>query len=50
MSQRFQCNLIHGKIQVTNGKKIAYAQFCCNIRLQREEINRTRLTVYGNKL
>ena len=38
------------KKDVTKGKKITYAQFYCDIRLQKVEINRTRLAVGGNLL
>ena len=42
-------HFIHKK-DVLKGKKITYAQFCCDIQLQKGEINRTRLTVGGNLL
>ena len=33
------------------GKKITYARFCCDVRLlQKDDINRTRLTVGGDRL
>ena len=41
--------MIHKK-DAPKRKKITYAQFCCDIRLQKDEINRTRLTVGGNLL
>ena len=33
---------------ISYNKKITYAQFCCNIRLQKDETSRTRLTVGVN--
>ena len=36
------------KNQVPKGKKFTYARFCCNIRPQKEEKNRTRMTVGGD--
>ena len=36
--------------QVPSGKKVTYARFCCDIRLQKDDINRTRLTVGGDRL
>ena len=42
-------HFIHKK-DVPKGKKITYARFCCDVRLQKDEINRTRLTVGGNLL
>ena len=38
------------RIQVPIGKKVTYALFCCDIRLQKDDINQTRLTVGGNRL
>ena len=32
------------------GKKITYAYFCCDVWLQKDDINQTRLTVGGDKL
>ena len=32
------------------GKKITYAQFCCDVQLQIDDINQTRLTVGGDQL
>ena len=40
---------IHRK-EGPNGKKIIYAQFSCDIRLQIDEISRTRLLVGGDRL
>ena len=31
-------------------KKITYARFCCDISLQKDNINQTRLTVGGDRL
>lgn len=31
-------------------KKITYARFCCDVRLQKVDINQTRLTVGGDRL
>ena len=43
-------HFIHKK-DISKGKKITYAWFCCDIiRLQKEEINRTRMTIGGNLL
>ena len=42
-------HFIHKK-DVLKGNKITYAQFCCDIRLQKDKINRTRLTEGGNLL
>jgi hypothetical protein len=36
------------KSQVPKHKRTTYGRICCNVRLQKEEINRTRLTVGGN--
>ena len=36
--------------EVPNWKKVAYTWFCCDIRLQKDEINRSRLTVGGDQL
>ena len=36
--------------QVPIGKKVTYARFCCDVRLQKDDINRTRLTVGGDRL
>ena len=33
------------RLHVPDGKKITYARFCCDIQLQKEDINQTRLTV-----
>ena len=33
------------KQQVPSEKKVTYARFCCDVRLQKDDINRTRLTV-----
>ena len=38
------------RIHVPIGKKITYARFCCDVRLQKDDINRTRLTVGGDRL
>ena len=38
------------KTDVPKGKMITYKQFCCNIRLQKDEINQTRLTIGGDGL
>ena len=38
------------QMQVPIGKKVTYAQFCCDVRLQKDDINRTRLTVGGDRL
>ena len=35
---------------VPSGKKITYARFCCNVQLQKDDINETRLTVGGDTL
>ena len=40
---------IHKK-DIPKGKKITYARFCCDIRLQKDGINRTIMTVGGNLL
>ena len=32
------------------GKKITYVRFCCDIWLQKDDINQTRLTVGGDRL
>ena len=37
-------------MQVPLGKKVTYARFCCDIRLHKDDINRTRLTVGGDRL
>ena len=37
-------------MQVPLGKKVTYARFCCDVRLQKDDINRTRLTVGGDRL
>ena len=37
-------------MQVPIGKKVTYARFCCDVRLQKDDINRTRLTVGGDRL
>ena len=37
-------------MHVPIGKKITYARFCCDVRLQKDNINQTRLTVGGDKL
>ena len=42
-------HFIHKK-DIPTGKKMTYAQFCYDIRLQKDEINRTRLTIRGNRL
>ena len=36
------------KSQVPKHKRATYGRICCNVRLQKEEIYRTRLTVGGN--
>ena len=46
-SNTFHC--IHKK-GILKGKKIIYARFYCDIQLQKDEINRTRLTVGANLL
>lgn len=33
------------KKQVRNGKKMNYTRFCCDIQLQKEQVNCTRLMV-----
>ena len=38
------------QMQVPIGKKVTYARFCCDVRLQKDDINRTRLTVGGYRL
>ena len=38
------------RIHVPIGKKITYAHFCCDVRLQKDDINKTRLTVGGDRL
>ena len=42
-------HFIHKK-NVPKGKKIMYARCCCDIRLQKDEINRTRLTIGADRL
>ena len=42
-------HFIHKK-DVPKGKKITYARFCCDIRLQKDENNRTRMIIGGNNL
>ena len=42
-------HFIHRK-EVSNGRKKMYAQFCCDIWLQKDEIYRTRLTASGDCL
>ena len=42
-------HFIHKK-DVPQDKKVTYARFVCDIRLQKDKINRTRLTVGGNLL
>ena len=37
-------------MHVPIGKKVTYARFCCDVRLQKDDINRTRLTVGGDRL
>ena len=37
-------------MHVPIGKKITYARFCCDVRLQKDDINRMRLTVGGDRL
>ena len=32
------------------GKKVTYARFCCDVRIQNDDINQTRLTVGGDRL
>ena len=38
------------KHQIPKGRKVTYARFCCDVRPQKEEENRTRLTVGGDRL
>ena len=38
------------KKNVPKGKKITYARLCCDIRLQKNDANRTQLTIGGDKL
>ena len=38
------------RMNVPIGKKITYAQSCCDVRLQKDEINQTRLTVGEDRL
>jgi len=38
------------KSQVPSGRKVTYANFICNIRLQKTETHRVRMTAGGNKL
>lgn len=38
------------KKDVPGDKKITYTQFCYDIQLQKDEINRTQLTVGGDRL
>ena len=38
------------KEEVPKGRKVTYARFCCDQRPQKEEVNRTRLTVGGDRL
>ena len=38
------------RMHVPIGKKITYTQLCCDVRLQKDDINRTRLTVGGDRL
>ena len=51
-SQVQGCDTFHfiRKNQVPKGKKVTYARFCCDIRPQKEEKNRTRMTVGGGRL
>ena len=38
------------RMYVPIGKKLTYARFCCDVRLQKDDINRTKLTVGGDRL
>jgi hypothetical protein len=38
------------KHQVPKGRKVTYARFCCNYRPQKDEPNRCRITVGGDRL
>ena len=38
------------KHQVPRNKKVSYPRFCCDIRSQKEETHRVRMTVGGNRL
>ena len=38
------------QMQVPIEKKVAYARFFCDVGLQKDNINRTRLTVGGDRL
>ena len=38
------------KKDVSRDKKIIYTQLCCDIRLQKDKINRTQLTIGGDIL
>ena len=38
------------RMHVSIGKIITYTQFCCDVRLQKDDINQTRLTVGGDWL
>ena len=38
------------KHQVPRNKKVSYPRFCCDIRSQKEETHRVRITVGGDKL
>ena len=42
-------HFIHKK-DISKEKKITYAHFCCDIGLQKDEINRTRMTIGRNHL
>ena len=38
------------KEQVPRDKKVTYAQVCCDVQPEKEEVNRTRITAGGNLL
>ena len=38
------------RMHVPTGKKVTYARFCYDVRLQKDDINRTRLTVGGDEV
>ena len=46
------CDTFHfiKKNQIPKGKKVTYARFCCDVRPQKEEKNRTRMTAGGDRL
>ena len=37
-------------MNIPDGKKITYVQLCCNIWLQKRNLNQTRLMVDGDRL